>query len=48
MLPRNAPPGNRRDLEGAVEDAITLTERSIRNSYSAAVYSTNPGRGMTR
>lgn len=32
----------RRDLEGAVEDAITLTERSIRNSYSAAVYSTNP------
>ena len=33
---------SRRDLEGAVEDAITLTERSIRNSYSAAVYSTNP------
>ena len=33
---------SRRDLEGAVEDAIALTERSIRNSHSAAVYSTNP------
>ena len=33
---------SRRDLERAVEDAITLTERSIRNSYSAAVYRTNP------
>ena len=32
----------RRDLERAVEDAIAVTERSIRNSYSAAVYSTNP------
>ena len=32
----------RGDLEGAIDDAITLTERSIRNSYSAAVYSTNP------
>ena len=32
----------RGDLERAIDDAINLTERSIRNSYSAAVYSTNP------
>ena len=32
----------RRDIEAAIGQALELTERSIQDAYSAAVYSANP------
>ncbi len=32
----------RRDIEAAIEYALTMTERSVQDSYSSAVYSANP------